>query len=826
MERPKNGLWFSLLSALLAPIIRSLDKPSRPKYEGDLILPGLHHRVEIYWEAHGIPHVMASDEHDLFLAQGYLHAQERLWQMDMTRRFLTGRIAEIFGDFSIPWRELASRFRGRGSADFDYFMRLTGIRQSALSSLELLPEDDRLRLQAYSDGVNLYIERSGKRLPWEFRVLRYQPEPWKPEDSLTIGKGFAFLVSPALFTRLNMIAIAARLEDQPKQLRDLFPSYPEDAPTITRAVKDAARGIWQFVNGTLTASDWNPAGQGSNSWVIAPQRSATGSAILCNDPHLRMTLPPIWYLMHLRAQSIPAAADGYEAWGASVPGCPCIHIGHNRWIAWGITAAVCDDVDLYREKIHRFEPDLYLSGHHWRPVTRRDELIRIRGGGAVRRTVRLTRHGPILSDFDGDNRSGEMLSFRWTAHEPAQDFHGLYGINQARDWSQFLESLSYQAAPALNFVYADRQGNIGYSLAGNIPNRTRTPSPLPLAGWEENNDWQGFIPFAELPRIYNPPDGTIATANNKIVDASYPYYLSSLFEPPHRARRIQELLAAKQTHSLTDLARIQLDSVSRHAQEMIEVLKTDLSSIRREDSRAGVAVDRLLSWDGRCDERSVEAAIFHVFHHRLMANLLIPTLGEDLFAAYVEILNQCIVPIDRILRNPDSPWFASRSRCDLVTVSLREAIVELERELGADMKQWHWGQIHTLSFTHPLGRLAFLQSALSVGPFASSGDGTTINMGFYRHSTPYRHTVGASLRFLIDLGNLNDSSFIMPTGQSGHLFSPHDRDHTNLWRGGGLLSMSTSAIEQAALTCLMLSPYRGGIDTASNLRDKTSTLLE
>jgi penicillin amidase len=271
-------------------------------------------------------------------------------------------------------------------------------------------------------------------------------------------------------------------------------------------------------------------------------------------------------------------------------------------------------------------------------------------------------------------------------------------------------------------------------------------------------------------------------------------------------RRIQELLAAKQTHSLTDLARIQLDLVSRHAQETIEVLRADLSSIRQKEARAEEAVDRLLSWDGRCEARSVEAAIFHVFHHRLMANLMIPALGEELFSAYVEILNQCIVPVDQILRNPDSSWFASRTRCDLVAVSLREAMVDLDKDLGADMKQWHWGRIHTLSITHPLGRLAFLRSALSVGPFASSGDGTTINMGFYRHSAPYRHNVGASLRFLIDLGNPNNSSFVIPTGQSGHLFSPHDRDQTNLWRAGGLLSLSTSPIERAALSCLVLVP--------------------
>jgi len=806
MKRPKTGVWFSVLSALLAPIIRSLDKPSLPNYKGDLILPGLHHRVEVYWETHGIPHVLAADEHDLFFAQGYLHAQERLWQMDMTRRFLAGRVAEILGNFSIPWRELASRFRGQGSADFDYFMRLIGIRESALTSLNLLPENDRSRLQDYSDGVNRYIERCRKKLPWEFRVLRYQPDPWKPEDSLTVGKGLAFLVSPALFTRLNMIAVAARLEHQPEKLRSLFPSYPEDGPTITRAVKDAAQGIWRFVNGALTASDQHPAGHGSNSWVIAPHRSATGSAVLCNDPHLRMTLPPIWYLMHLRAQSRTTATEGYEAWGASVPGCPCIHIGHNRWIAWGVTAAVCDDVDLYREKIHRLEPDWYFSGHEWRPMVRRDEVIRVRGGGTVKRTVRLTRHGPVISDFDGDVRASEILSFRWTAHEPGQDFRSLYGVNQAQDWNQFLESLSFHTAPAMNFVYADRRGNIGYSLAGKIPNRPRGRSLLPLSGWEGSDDWQGFIPFDELPRIYNPPDGVIATANNKIVDASYPYYLSCFFEPPHRVRRIQELLAAKQTHSFNDLARIQLDSVSRHAHETIEVLRADLTSIRREDSRVGEAVDRLSTWDGGCGENSIEAAIYHVFHHRLMANLLIPELGEELFPTYLEIFNQCIVPVEQILRNPQSPWFASQPRSDLVARSLRETVNELSKALGGEMDRWQWGRIHTLSLNHQLGRFSPLRPTVSVGPYPSSGDGTTVNLGFYRHSAPYHHTVGPSLRVVVALDDWELSGFILSSGQSGHPYSRHYGDQTPLWRNHGYVRICATDEEIRKCPLLFLTP--------------------
>jgi len=275
MDLPKSGFFSTLFSAFLRPFIRALDKGAAPTYGGELPLPGLRQPVEVFWDRYAIPHVSATDEHDLFFAQGYLHAQERLWQMEMNRRFLCGRMAEIFGDFALPWREISSQFRGRTCADFDYFVRLIGIRAAAVDSLDILPEEDQLRLRSYCLGVNRYIERCGKHLPWEFRLLRHEPEPWQPEDTLTIGKGFAFLLSTALYTRLNFIAVAAKLADEPDKLRALVPRYPEDAPVTARAIWDGARGAWQFTSGILSASDWHPAGSGSNSWAIAPGRSTS-----------------------------------------------------------------------------------------------------------------------------------------------------------------------------------------------------------------------------------------------------------------------------------------------------------------------------------------------------------------------------------------------------------------------------------------------------------------------------------------------------------------------------------------------------------------------
>ena len=718
-----------------------------------------------------------------------MHAQERLWQMELSRRFLNGRTAEIFGDFPLPWKELSFQFHNRTTADLDYFMRLLGISASADASLALLSEELRARLNAYCDGVNRYIDECGKKLPWEFRLLRHRPEAWRPQDTLTIGKGFALLLSTALYTRLNFFAIAERLKDQPEKLRALFPGYPESAPVIARATWNQTAALWRFSSGVLAASGYHPAGSGSNSWVIAPTRSETGGALLCNDPHLRMTLPSIWYLMHLRSEEDSKRNNYYEVWGATIPGCPLVQIGHNRSIAWGITAAVCDDIEIYRERLHRIEPDRYLVGYDWRRLEMRREIIGVRRSKPLEKVVRRTRNGPVISDFSGMTSSDEILSLRWTAHDPSEELRSLDGVNRAKNWDEFHETLRHHGAPSLNFVYADRAGNIGYALAGNIPRRANVPALLPVPGWDEENDWRGYIPFDDLPHIYNPPEGVIASANNRVTDSTYPFYLSHFFEPPHRFRRIGELLSARKKHSVEDLAAMQLDDVSIHAKELIVTLRSELTQMSGDNSIVKEAAGYLLSWDGRCSETSVAATIFHVFHHRLLANLLAPDLGEELFSAYVEILNQCIVPTDRILADANSKWFARRSRSELVALALREACAEIAEALGPDLSEWHWGKIHTLHMNHSLGRVPILTNLLGIGPLPAPGDGTTLNIGFYRHSNPYAQTVGASMRFIIDMSGAHSSEFILPSGQSGHPWRAHYADQTQLWLRGQRIRM-------------------------------------
>lgn len=793
----------ALLPSLLRPLLRYWGRNAAPKTHGTLVIPGLGAQVRVRWDPYAIPHVYAANEHDLFLAQGYLHAQERLWQMDSTRRFLSGRLAEILGEREVPGGELSVRFRDKSSVEMDYFMRIMGIRRAARASLRILPQESMERLLAYSKGVNRYIETHLKSLPLEFRLLRCQPDPWVPEDCLTIGKGFALFLSSSLFTRLTWSALAKKLKGQEAKLASLAP-HQAAGPTITDCAADQAASILRFISGTFQASDWALGGQGSNNWVVAPGRSSTGNPILCSDPHLRMTLPSVWYLIHLRA------GEEYAVWGGSIPGSPCVHIGHNRYIAWGVTAALCDDGDLYREKLHAQEADLYLAGGRWEKVASEEEQIAVRGGDAVTKRIRFTRHGPLISDFAPlpDGAAEEGLAFKWAAHEPSEELRCLYGVNRARNWAEFLESLSYQTAPSLNYVYADTAGNIGYSLAGKIPLRPYTHSFLPLPGWDEAFEWKGYIPFSELPRLYNPPEGAIATANNRVVDGAYPYYLSAFFEPPYRIRRIRDLLTAKEKFSPEDMARIQQDAVSVHGRETIRVLRPDLQKITEPSLRQ--MAERLCGWDGDCHEESLEAALFHVFYERLARNLLVEELGEELYAAYMELFNQALAPIEGILGDPQGAWFASRSRAKLVEQSLRDTGAVLKRQLGADSQKWHWGRLHTLTLHHAFDQIRVLASLFSLGPFPSPGDAVTVNMGFYRHSNPFRHVVGPSMRMIADVGDWRGGRFILPSGQSGHCFSPHYGDQTELWQSGGYVPLCHDEKSMEQWPVLLLKPARTG----------------
>ena len=807
----------NLLSSLLTPLLRFAARKNLPKRRGVVHLPGLGQDVRIRWDPFAIPYISARGEHDLFFAQGYLHAQDRLWQMDLNRRVFSGRLAEIFGDRAIPRGDFARHLRTGNMAGVDHFMRVMGLRHTAALSLPLLSERSARAVEAYCRGVNAYVASHQRRLPVEFRVLRYEPAPWQPVDCLTLAKGFALFLSSALMTRLTFLALHGRLENDPDKLRSLAPRYPSWGAPVTRAVSDHGAALLRFVNGSFADAPWHPRGQGSNGWAVDARHSTEDHAILCNDMHLRMTLPGIWYLNHLRTVDGSGGTPTFEAAGVSLPGSPLVYVGHNRNMAWGFVAALCDDGDLYRERIHPEEPLLYRTPDGWAEFESRRETIAVRGRRPMETVVRRTRHGPVLSDIlappshDPNLPSREVLSFRWTAHTPGNELGLLDGVNRARDWSEFLAGMAHHVAPSLNCLYADTRGNIGYALAGKVPLRPwQEPSWLPLEGWNAAHDWTGTIPFDELPRLYNPPEGIVATANNRIADPAYPYYLSDLFEPPYRIERIRHLLTHETRLNIETMARIQLDTRSVQAERLLKALRPELRDVGREEPSLRRCVELLEEWDGDCAAQSAGAALFHVFYHRLMWNVWGKDLGEELFASYTEILNQPVAPLDAILTDPVSVWFRGTTRKEVAAASLREAHAELTKRQGPRPEDWSWGRLHTLTLPHALGTAKWLAPFFSLGPFPAEGDGCTVNNSYYRHSRPYDQVVGASLRMRVTLSDPLRSRFVVVPGQAGNPASPHYRDQIEPWRTAQAIRSAESEEEMEEWPLLVLtgSPRR------------------
>ncbi len=803
----------NLLSSLLTPLLRFAARKNRPQRRGTVRLSGLAKDVRVRWDPFAIPYISARCEADLFFAQGYLHAQDRLWQMDLNRRVFGGRLAEIFGNRATPRGDFTRHFRSGNLAGVDHFMRVMGIRHTAALSLPRLSERSTRAVEAYCGGVNAYVESHQRRLPVEFRLLRCEPAPWQPVDCLTLAKGFALFLSSALMTRLTFLALHRRLENDPDKLGSLAPRYPSWGAPVTRAVSDHGAALLRFVNGSFADAPWRPRGQGSNGWAVSPEHSAENRALLCNDPHLRMTLPGIWYLNHLRTVADSGATGTLEATGASLPGSPFVYVGHNRDMAWGFVAALCDDGDLYREQLHPEQPDRYRTPDGWAEFDSRPETIAIRGRRPMETTVRHTRHGPVLSDIlapapsdDSESPDREILSFRWTAHTPGNELGLLDGLNRARDWNSFLSSLSHHVAPSLGCLYADTAGNIGYALAGNIPLRPRRePSWLPLKGWNAAHDWTGTVPFDELPRLYNPPEGIVATANNRIADPAYPYYLSDLFDPPYRIERIRRGLTCDTRLDMEDMARLQLDTRSVQAERLLTALRPELRDIGREEPALRRSVELLEEWDGDCNARSAGAALFHVFYHRLMWNVWGKDLGEELFASFTEILNQPLAPLDDILTDPGSVWFRDTSHKEVLTASLREAVAELVKQQGPRPDRWSWGRLHTLTLPHALGTTKWLAPFFSLGPFPAEGDGCTVNNSYYRHSHPYDQVVGASMRMLATLSDPIRSRFVVVSGQAGNPASPHYRDQIEPWREGRTIRSAESKEEMEQWPLLVLT---------------------
>jgi penicillin amidase len=755
----------ALGAAVGGAVAYSLLRRSLPASKGVARLKGLDSPVEVIRDRWGVPHIYTGSVRDALFAEGYVHAQDRLWHMELARRAASGSLAEVFGPLAL---------------DADRLLRRVGLRRAAEAEADQLTEAMRENLEAYAAGVNAFIEGSTTRLPPEFLFLRFRPEPWTPVDGLAIGKFISWSLSGNWDTEIVRSWIVERLG--PEEAARMEPGYPAGAPLIVPP-GGACHGLGlPLLEELRKVQDVVGVGRGgSNNWVVDGQKSATGKPLLANDPHLPLQLPCIWYEVHLNG-------GGLNVVGVSLPGVPGVVIGHNERIAWGITNTMTDGDDLFVERVNPQNGGQYEYKGEWVDGEVVREEIRVRGRREpVVEEVLVTAHGPIISpSIPGEDRA---LALRTVVAEPSQHAQAILLLNRAGSWEGFREALRQWPAPAQNFVYADVEGNIGYQLAGLVPIRAKGQGLVPSPGWTGEYDWTGSIPFDELPFAFNPDTHYVATANNKIVDDDYEYFLGAEYMDRYRAERIAEMLKAKDKHSLEDFRSIQGDVYSVAGHELAQ----HLLNLQPSNEEAKRALNFVRVWDGQVSPDSVAATIVEAFFLQMLRNTVVVKLGP-LSDYFVGKEVHPAVPdsgyfyrsaswLLGLMKEAPADWYPGRSWPEVMEQSLEEAVVALRRSLGEDMSRWTWGRVHYAPFEHVLGRVRALQPIFNRGPVPLGGDMNTVAQAGYIGSRPYAvHSYAVSYRQIIDLGDFNRSVAILPGGQSGHPASRHYGDMIDAWR--------------------------------------------
>lgn len=799
----------TLTGGLLIPSwISKRAKRSYPQIQGEMEVEGLTAPVEVIRDSHGVPHIYGQTHHDLFFAQGWVHAQDRFWQMDMWRHQGAGRLSELLGGSTL---------------ETDKFLRTLGWERVTKSELKLLDQEEHSILEAYSAGVNAYIEkRAGIDLGLEYTFLPllnrgYQPQPWTPLHSLTWAKAMAWDLRRNMDTEIDRALLLNSLS--PGEVEVLYPPYPEDRPVIVphssthpnisqprtrqrsadrqQIPPETLTRLLEGARQKLSDLDAFPAaatlGLGSNSWVISGDLTDTGKPYLANDPHLGQQIPSIWYEVGLHCQ--PQTEDcRLDVVGFSFAGVPGIVIGHNHRIAWGFTNVGPDVMDLYIEKLNPQNPDQYLFQGEWVDMEIIREEIRVAGGETVELKVRETHHGPIIGEVYGleefDQEAGidlpehYALAVRWTALEPSCVFCAIWNFNTADSWKDFRNAAREFAVPAQNLIYADVEGNIGYQMPGKIPIRSEGhDGMLPVPGWTGAYEWQGYIPFEELPHVTNPTRGYLVTANNAVVGPDYPYSITKQWSYGFRAQRIEKMIQeAPRPFTLETMQHMQGDNKDLLAGAVVPLL-LDLELHNRGLIEAR---DLLSTWDFQADMASAPAALYMA----TWRHLLTATFEDDLPQDYqIGVDSTAKEVIRRMLRKADHPWWDDQrtlrreKRDDILRRALNQAYKELKRTQGGDPSAWTWGEMHTITFKHQvMDGFPLIKTAFNRGPFPTAGGNAIVNANGWSAQTPYHVDWVPSMRMIIDLSELNHALTINTTGQSGHPYHPHYIDKAGPWR--------------------------------------------
>lgn len=799
-----------MLALLLALVVAGLwyRTASQPRIDGIVHVAGVNGPVDIVRDAEGIPHIYAKSVDDAHFALGYVHAQDRLWQLELNRRIAAGRMAEILGPNAVGT---------------DRFLRTLGVRRNAEKILTNLAPESVAALDAYARGVNAYLANRSGPLPVEFLLTGAPaPAPWQPVDSVGWQTMMSWDLGANWTQELLRMRLAQRLSLQ--EINEFLPPYPGDPVLETRDYTKLYREL-ESISEKMTevaalAPPSNVDGMGSNNWVVGGQWSKSGKPLLANDPHLGLSVPSLWYFAHL-------SAPGLEVIGATLPGLPIVVLGRTNRIAWGFTNTAPDVQDLYIERIRPGDRMQYQTPEGWADFKLRKEIIRVKGQEDITLEVRESRHGPVVTgalpilDKAALDAERYVVSFAWTALRP-DDLTLQAGVkfNRAQNWEQFLDAAKDFGSPQQSMVYADIDGNIGFVAPARVP--VRKPENdlkglAPAPGWDARYDWDGFIPFEELPRAYNPASQRILTANQKIVGPDYPHFLTSEWALPYRARRIESLLGIETRHDLESFARMQKDHLSLAAQEILPVLRSAVP----QSERAQVAVSMLKAWNGEMAIDRVEPLIFNAWMRMASFRIFSDELGAALMNDYAEQRNTHQSTVNVLLdRDGQSKWCRDVAKqsaepeqgCDrLLSVALEEALDDLEKRYGDDMEKWRWGEAHAARSEHrPFGKVDMLAGLFDLR-VPSPGDTFTVNVG--RHNprdekAPYENRHAASLRALYDMSDLENSRFIHSTGQSGNPLSALYDNYVQRWADVAYVPMKTRRedIERNRMGVLQLFP--------------------
>ena len=793
---------------------------------GTIYLEGLSGPVEIVRDADAIPHIFASAKRDAIFGLGFVHAQDRLWQMEFQRRIGHGRLSEVFGAGTIPQ---------------DRFLRTVGFGRAARSAWERLPDDARRQIDAYVAGVNAFLA-TDPSLPPEFTLLRFKPAPWTGPDVMVWVKMMAWDLSANYSHELLRRDLLARVGAD--RTAELMPPYPQNGPSILNAPAGdpsvaPGEGTSGAVNRSATRAarpeSWSGAfaraldghdavrqtllggrieALGSNNWVVDGTLTATGRPLLANDPHLGTHIPSLWYLAHM-------SAGDFDVIGATLPGAPAMAIGRNRYIAWGETNVAADVEDLYRERI---DPTGTLVEYRGalEPLRIIKETIEVSGGEAVEIDVRITRHGPLVSDAINANNAAsteepkpavvEPLAFRWTALDESDDTVAAFLLlNEARNWDEFTAALRHFVVPSQNFVYADVEGHIGYYLPGHSPIRASGDGASPAEGWTGEMEWTGWIPFDELPHVYDPPDHIIVTANHRPAPPAYPYHIALEYPDPYRAQRITDRLRDRARLTVDDFRDIQADTLSLHAKALVPLLVQHARPWSDADRQA---VDLLNQWKFDAGAGSAAEPIFQAWFLRLAAALAGDELGPAILDDYRGRFSYTTRFVTNTLAAEDSAWCddvttPGRETCEqAITRALHEGVADLTETLGADLTRWRWDAVHRAVFPHQgLDSIRLLRPLLSRS-IANVGDWSTVNVGTVLVDRPYTQEAVPGYRQIVDLSPANNSRFIDAVGQSGHFLSRHYDDFMTDWRDvrDRRMRMTRAEVDEGALGRLILTP--------------------